>query len=108
MEEKQTEYKLSMATLNGIILAVIGILVLITPMTTNQIPASQLFEVYVAGAFLTIGGLVTMAFGFARRKQHAEIPSEPGSDARTSAEITLEDNARETQSQMDLEKTRGS
>ena len=67
MEEKQTEYKLSMATLNGIILALIGILVLVTPMTTD-IPAQQLKAVYIAGAILTLGGLATVAFGLLKKK----------------------------------------
>ena len=65
--EQQQEYKLSMATLNGIILAIIGILVLITPMTT-QIAAGQLKAVYIAGAVLTLGGLATMAFGLMKKK----------------------------------------
>lgn len=67
MEEKQTEYKLSMATLNGIILALIGILVFVTPLTT-KIAANQVKAVYIAGAVLALGGLAAVAWGLFRKK----------------------------------------
>jgi hypothetical protein len=67
MEQKQSEYKLSMAIYNGIMLALVGILVAATPLTT-EIPANQLKMVYISGGGLVVGGLVAIAFGLISKK----------------------------------------
>ncbi len=67
MEQKQTEVKLTMATYNGVVIAIIGILVAITPFTT-EIPDKQLKMVFISGGALIIGGLVSIAFGLTHKK----------------------------------------
>ncbi len=68
MKEKDSNFTLNMAVPNGIILALIGVLVLITPLAT-EIRGDRLTMDLVAGAALVIGGGVSLVLGLKRRKQ---------------------------------------
>ena len=65
MDDKST-YKLNMALPNGIILGLIGLLVLLTPLTT-EVPEHQLLMDVIAGAVLFTGGMVSLIKGLYRR-----------------------------------------
>ena len=80
-KEKAKEYKLNMATLNGIILLLIGILVLLTPLFT-KIAEKDLNADLLAGALLTIGGTATAAWGLLRKKKiETQKSSEQGENS---------------------------
>ena len=64
MEQKPT-YKLNMSVPNGIILGLIGLLVLLTPLTTD-VPEHQLPMDLIAGSVLIIGGMTSLAWGLRR------------------------------------------
>ena len=55
-----------MATYNGVVIALIGILVALTPLTT-EIPDKQLTIVYIAGGVLIVGGLASIALGLKKK-----------------------------------------
>jgi len=67
MKDKESKLALNMAVPNGIILALIGLLVLITPLAA-EVRGSRLTMDIVAGAALVIGGGISLAVGL-RRKQ---------------------------------------
>jgi hypothetical protein len=62
------EGKNPMSTLvpNGIILALIGVLLLLTPLTT-KIPEHQLPMDLIAGGVLLVGGLLSLVLGLRKR-----------------------------------------
>jgi len=66
--QKTREYKLNMATLNGIIIAIIGILVLLTPVFI-ELPKEDLRADLLAGGLLIVGGGATVAWGLLRKQQ---------------------------------------
>jgi len=67
MKNKDSKLTLNMAVPNGIILALIGVLVLITPLAT-EIRGDRLAMDLVAGGALVIGGGISLAWGLTRRK----------------------------------------
>jgi hypothetical protein len=62
MTDDQSRTRLGMAVLNGIILGLIGILIVITPLTTD-IPKNQLGMDLVAGSILILGGAASLVWG---------------------------------------------
>ena len=66
MQDGEPEYKLDMAVPNGIMLMLIGLLVLLTPFTT-QVPETQWAMDIVAGAVLSVGGLASLLWARLRR-----------------------------------------
>jgi hypothetical protein len=68
MANGERKIEMNMSMMNGIILSLIGVLVLITPLAT-PISGTGLVMDIVAGASLTIGGLVSYLFG--RRRARA-------------------------------------
>ncbi len=67
MQDKEPKSAINMAAPNGIILALIGLLVLITPLTT-EVHGSRLTMDIVAGAALVIGGGISLAVGLKRKR----------------------------------------
>ena len=59
-------YKLSMGIPNGIILALLGILVLVTPLA-REIPPHQVPLDIIAGGALLAGGIVSFLWGLRAR-----------------------------------------
>ena len=66
MAEDGRKYDLKIAIPNGIILGLIGVLVLITPMTV-EVRGRGLTMDLVAGAVLVVGGAVSLLWGLLRR-----------------------------------------
>ena len=62
MKENNSKYKLNMGVPNGIILGLIGLLVLLTPLTI-EIERSQIKIDIIAGGILLAGGLVSLLWG---------------------------------------------
>jgi len=67
MEENESKYKLNMAVPNGIILGLIGLLVVVTPLTTS-VSGNHLIMDLVAGTVLIVGGSVSLVLGLRRRR----------------------------------------
>ena len=66
MQQEQSKGKMNMGVLNGIILGLIGLLVLVTPLTT-EVPQNQLKIDIIAGAVLLLGGLVSLLWGLVHK-----------------------------------------
>jgi len=66
MGKDESEYRLRLGIPNGIVLSLIGMLVLVTPLTI-KIPENQLAMDLIAGAALVIGGLVSFISGWKNR-----------------------------------------
>lgn len=67
MKEKSKEPRIAMATINGAIMGLIGLLMLITPLTTD-VAAGKIKIDIIAGGVLLAGGFVSLILGL-RRKQ---------------------------------------
>lgn len=62
MQEKPTEYRLPIAVPNGIILALIGVLVLLTPLV-ETVESGKVVMNLIAGVVMTAGGLASLLWG---------------------------------------------
>jgi hypothetical protein len=67
MTDKTQERKLTMAIPNGIILALIGVLVLLT-LLTSEFSREGFWMNVVAGGVLVVGGLVSLVLGLRRMR----------------------------------------
>ncbi len=68
MHEKPTEYRLPIAVPNGIILALMGVLVLVTPMV-EAVEPSKLRMNIIAGVVMTVGGLASLLWGLRQTRR---------------------------------------
>ncbi len=68
MAQEDSGYRMPIAVPNGIILALIGALVLITPLV-EDVPRSKLTMNLVAGGIMTAGGLLSLLWGLARSRR---------------------------------------
>ncbi len=68
MKDTNDKFKLGMAVPNGIITGLIGVLVLLTPLTV-EVAEHQLAMDLIAGAVLTVGGFVSLVLGLTARKR---------------------------------------
>jgi len=66
--EKEHKFDLNIAIPNGIILAVIGILVLFTPFFTDLTPMNVLIDI-IAGILLAGGGGLSLFLGYRKLKK---------------------------------------
>jgi hypothetical protein len=66
MSDNDSKYRLSVGIPNGIVLTLIGVLVLLTPLTT-ALSAGQLRIDLIAGATMVLGGLVSLIWGLSNR-----------------------------------------
>ena len=66
MQQGGSEYRMPIAIPNGIILAMIGVLVLLTPVF-EAVPRSKLAMNLIAGSIMTVGGLLSLLWGLRRR-----------------------------------------
>ncbi len=71
MQQESSEYRMPIAVPNGIILALIGILVLLTPLV-EEVPPSKLTIDLVAGGVMTVGGMLSLLWGL-RRARRARV-----------------------------------
>ncbi|MDM8004942.1 MAG: hypothetical protein QUV05_02150 [Phycisphaerae bacterium] len=68
MQEKTTEYRMPIAIPNGIILALIGVLVLVTPLVETVEPSKLRMNI-IAGAVMTVGGLASLLWGLRQTRR---------------------------------------
>ena len=68
MQQASSEYRMPIAVPNGIILALIGILVLLTPLV-EEVPRSKLAMNLVAGGVMTVGGMLSLLWGLKRARR---------------------------------------
>jgi uncharacterized membrane protein HdeD (DUF308 family) len=68
MQQGQSEYRMPIAVPNGIILALIGILVLLTPLV-EEVPRSKLAMNLIAGGVMTVGGILSLLWGFKQARR---------------------------------------
>ena len=68
MQQGSSEYRMPIAVPNGIILALIGILVLLTPLV-EEVPRSKLAMNTVAGGVMTVGGILSLLWGLKRARR---------------------------------------
>lgn len=64
--DDESPFKLNMGVPNGIILGLIGLLVLLTPLTT-EVTEHQLLMDVIAGVVLITGGIMSLIKGVYRR-----------------------------------------
>jgi hypothetical protein len=67
MKENSKEPRIAMATINGVIMGLIGFLMLITPLVA-EVAADKIKIDIIAGGVLLAGGFVSLILGL-RRKQ---------------------------------------
>lgn len=68
MPQSGSEYRLPIAVPNGIILALIGALVLLTPLF-EEVPRSKLAMNIIAGSVMVAGGILSALWGLLRRRR---------------------------------------
>jgi len=68
MQQGGSEYRMPIALPNGIILALIGVLVLLTPLF-EAVPRSKLVMDLVAGGIMVVGGILSALWGLRRRRR---------------------------------------
>jgi hypothetical protein len=68
MKQEGSEYRMPIAVPNGIILALIGVLVLLTPVF-EVVPHSKLSMDIVAGSVMVVGGALSALWGLLRRRR---------------------------------------
>ncbi len=68
MQQGGSEYRMPIAIPNGIILALIGVLVLLTPLF-EAVPRSKLAMDLVAGGIMVAGGLLSAMWGLWRKRR---------------------------------------
>lgn len=66
MPQTESQYRMPIAVPNGIILALIGALVLATPLF-EPVPPSKLVMNLLAGGTMILGGLASLLWGLKRR-----------------------------------------
>ena len=70
MQQGGSEYRMPIAIPNGIILALIGILVLLTPVFEDErMPLPKLAMDLVAGGVMTVGGILSLVWGLVRARR---------------------------------------
>jgi len=66
MDGKESKNPMSLLVPNGIILGLIGLLVLLTPLTT-EVAGHDLVMDMIAGGVLMVGGMLSLAWGLRKR-----------------------------------------
>ena len=67
MVKEKTNNQLNMNVINGVVLAIIGILVMITPLATEIAPEMVKIDL-IAGGALFAGGVASILWGLKSRK----------------------------------------
>ena len=66
MSDPRPKSEIGMAVPNGIILALIGVLVLLTPLVSEMSPDQRSMD-WVAGTLLVVGGVGSLVWGLTRK-----------------------------------------
>ncbi len=70
MTEGDQRYSLNVGIPNGLILMAVGVLVLLTPLTTEMTPAQARIDL-LAGLLMLAGGAVSLGWGLLSRRRRA-------------------------------------